>query len=238
MLTARYEEGEYLRKVPDWHAADAPWKAGKVFQLLEKHQLAPQTVCDVGCGAGEILAQLQPRLRRGARLTGYDISSQAIALCKAKENAHLTFHQRDFAREGREVFDLLLALDVFEHVADYLGFLAAVRERARWFIFHIPLDVSSQAVARGSRHLLHMRRQYGHLHYFTAETAQATLIDTGYLVEDACYTWDGELDHWPLHPWRCLTYGLERLAFRLAPGLTARLRPAYNLLVLAKARTT
>ena len=245
MLAERYLNGEYLAQVPDWHAADAPWKAQKVLELLHRNGIAPRTVCDVGCGSGEILVQLQGRLPKGARLTGYDISGQALSLCRPKENAHLSFRQADLTREPPQVsFELLLCLDVFEHVPDYLGFLHALRQRADLFAFHIPLDLSVHTVARASRHLLQMRERYGHLHYFTAETALATLGQTGFEVVDSLYTWDHAGGLFPprapglrgvvRYPLRFGAHLAERLAFRVAPDLTARFRPAYNLLVLAR----
>jgi ubiquinone/menaquinone biosynthesis C-methylase UbiE len=42
--------------------------------LLKRNDLTPVRVCDVGCGAGEILVQLQQHLGVGAKLHGYDIS--------------------------------------------------------------------------------------------------------------------------------------------------------------------
>ncbi len=245
MLAERYLNGEYLAAVPDWHAADAHWKAKKLAALLQRNGVSPRTVCDVGCGAGEVLVQLQSQLPKGTRLTGYDISGQAISLCKPKENALLGFRQADLLREGiRERFELLLCLDVFEHVPDYLGFLRALQPRADHFVFHIPLDLSVHTVARGSRHLLQMRERYGHLHYFTAETALATLAQTGFWVTDAVYTWDHDSGLLPprapglrgvvRYPLRFGAHLVERLAARLVPDLTARFRPAYNLLVLAR----
>jgi hypothetical protein len=106
---------------------------------------------------------------------GYDISPQAIALCKSKENATLHFRRCDFLTEINDSYDLLLLLDVFEHIPDYLGFLSSLCSRAEWFVFHIPLDLNVEAMLRKSRPMMWMRSQYGHLHYFTAETAFATL---------------------------------------------------------------
>lgn len=245
MLTERYQSGEYLEAAPDWHASDAPWKAGKILQLLQRHAVVPRSVCDVGCGAGEILARLQHQLPETTRLVGWDVSPQAHALSRPKQSARLRFVQGDFLKESRDTHELLLLLDVLEHVPDYLGFLSALRTRAQRFVFHIPLDLSVQAVAGGSTHQRRMRERYGHLHYFTAESALWTLRDCGYLVEEAGYTWDGEAEGWrPFaapgwrgrlgYPLTLAAYGLERLAFRLGPHVTTRMRPGYNLLVLAR----
>lgn len=241
-LTAQYEQGGYLDKVPNWHLGDAAWKAGKIIDLLDRNALQPETVCDVGCGGGGVLAELQARLEATAEFAGYDISPEAISLCQGKENDRLKFYRKDFLTADHPHYDLLLLLDVFEHIPDYLSFLSTLRTGARHFIFHIPLDINVHAVARGSGHLLYMRSRYGHLHYFTRETALATLTDLGYRVLDYFFTWDGEIDGMPKkqpgtpcsrHFRRCLTYLLDQLLYRLQPGLLATMRPGCNLLVLA-----
>ncbi|MEY4545581.1 MAG: hypothetical protein RL685_1776 [Pseudomonadota bacterium] len=244
-FTERYTGGAYLEHAPDWHAADSAWKAGKVFEMIERNRLQPTSVCDVGCGAGEILVQLRPRLGQQVRLVGYDISAHAIQLAKTKEASNLCFRQgdfsrdSDFARNAAESHDLVLLLDVFEHVPDYLSFLTQLRARGRRFIFHIPLDLHAQSVLRGSRHMLEMRREFGHLHYFTIETALATLSDTGYSVLDQFYTWDHEDQEVSLRqswkrPWRWGVQRLDRALFALEPELAARLRPHFNVMVLAE----
>lgn len=245
-LSSQYCEGDYLEKVPDWHAGDSPWKAGKVLEILRRNAIVPDSVCDVGCGAGDILVQLQKSLGQGVRLVGYDISPQAIALCAPKANAGLQFRQGDFLKDCNEVFDVVLLLDVFEHLQDYLGFLADLRGRARWFVFHIPLDLNVEALLRRSRPMLEMRERYGHLHYFTAETALATLADCGYAVRDSFFTWDTEIGGRPKplpglkgrlrYPLTCAIYYFERIAFNFRPQVAARLRRRYNLMVLASAK--
>ena len=54
-MSGMYTSGEYLEKNPHWHAADSPWKAGQILKMIQKNGLHPATVCEVGCGAGEIL---------------------------------------------------------------------------------------------------------------------------------------------------------------------------------------
>jgi SAM-dependent methyltransferase len=238
-FSERYSDGAYLEHAPDWHAGEAAWKAGKVLEMIERHGLGPSSVCDVGCGAGEVLACLRARMGPQAQFRGFDISPQAVALAKTKEAPNLEFFNLDFARDRHDVFDLVLLLDVFEHVPDYLSFLSQLRKRGRQFIFHIPLDLHAQSVLRKSRYMLSMREQFGHLHYFTLETALATLADTGYTVLDHFYTWDHETiplssrELWS-RPWRWGIQALDRALFTWTPGLAASLRPHFNALVLAR----
>lgn len=182
-----YQTGEYVQKNPTYHVEDSAWKAAEILKLIERNQLQPRSVCEVGCGAGEILKQLQLSLSPEAEFFGYEISPQAFALCRERENERLHFFFADLLTSDTKLFDLLLCIDVFEHVPDYLGFLKRLRPKARHKVFHIPLDLSVQWVLRG-RPIMREREQAGHLHYFTKETALATLEDAGYEVRDWCYT--------------------------------------------------
>lgn len=242
-LTARYDSGAYIENTPDWHASDAPWKTSKIVKMLQAHALTPSSVCDVGCGAGEILVQLQKALP-AARLTGFDTSATAIGICKDKSNTKLNFHHADFAATGSDRYELALCLDVFEHVPDYLGFLQSLSRRADKFVFHIPLDINATTVFLGSRYMMYMRRNFGHLHYFTKETALATLEQTGYRIVDWDYTWDREIHTYPRrhkglfntvhYAVECAILTVERLTNRRFPTFWARLRKEYNLIVLAE----
>src|SRR5208282_2139793 len=92
----------------------------------------------------------------------------------------------DITSEQNVCVDLMLVLDVLEHVEDYFSFLRAIRALARYKIFHFPLDISVQAVMRKNG-LLKRRFDYAHLHYFSKETALETLRDTGYQIRDYFY---------------------------------------------------
>jgi SAM-dependent methyltransferase len=226
-----YQTGEYVERNPTYHVEDSAWKAGQVLDLIEQHQLSPRTICEVGCGAGEILKQLQLRLPAETRLFGYEISPPAFRLCRQRENDRLSFFCEDLLAASTAHFDLLLCLDVFEHVEDYFGFLRGLRSKATHKIFHIPLDLSVQWVWR-SAPIMRERQQAGHLHYFTTETALATLRDTGYEVVDWRYTagaiarprsLKARLASWP-----------RRLLASVNQDLVARVLGGYSLLVLAK----
>jgi SAM-dependent methyltransferase len=208
--------------------------------MIERHGLAPRSVCDIGCGSGDVLAQLHERMGPGVYFKGFDISPQAIAMASAKRGPNLEFEALDPSRPSGETFDVVLSLDVFEHVPDYLAFLTELKARGRHFIFHIPLDLHAFSVLRQSDYMLAMRKEYGHLHYFSLETALATLVDTGYTVLDHFHTWDYETV--PLlspellaRPWRLGVQAADRVLFALSPRLAASLRPHFNALVLARA---
>lgn len=226
-----YHDGTYLTNNPGWHADDSGWKAGHIAHMLERHALAPATVCEIGCGSGEILVQLAPKLASGTKYFGYDISPDAYALCSRKAGGNLQFRLASLL-EDEARFDLALAIDVFEHVEDCYGFVRKLRARARHTIFHIPLDMSVLSLARGDK-LMAMRRSAGHIHYYSKETALALLEDAGYKVIDHFYT-SGATELGNLG-WKTQLMKLPRTALHgIAPDLAARLLGGYSLLVLAE----
>ncbi len=227
-----YENGAYLRRNPDWGEAEAPWKAEQIRTMIARHRLAPATVADIGCGCGAILACLQPHLPVTCELTGYDISPQAIELCRTRANDRLRFQQADFTVETGARVDLALVIDVIEHLEDYFSFLRALRVRCASAFFHIPLELSAQMALRGSP-FLRTREQFGHLHQFNREIALRILTETGFEVVDDVYTaWATDL---PAISWRSRLARLPRkLLYRLSPHFTAHLLGGYSLLVLAR----
>jgi cyclopropane fatty-acyl-phospholipid synthase-like methyltransferase len=226
-----YTDNTYLSRNPSWHVEDSAWKAEQIVSMLNSNGLQPSSVCEVGCGAGEILHQLHARLPPHVTFDGYDIAPQAIALSRQRQRDRLTFHLGDLPSETVH-FDLMLAMDVVEHVEDYLGFLRKLGEKGSHHLFHIPLDMNVQMVLRSGRIMVERTRS-GHLHYFSKETALATLRDAGYRVVDHGYTAGGiEL------PSRSLLHNMakwpRRLAFALHQDLAVRVLGGYSLLVLAR----
>ena len=86
-----YLDGGYLAKNPAWHVEESAWKARQVLCMLRQSGVAPKTVCDVGCGAGEVLKQLRENLDTECDFWGYDISPQAIALAKTRASDRIHF---------------------------------------------------------------------------------------------------------------------------------------------------
>jgi len=225
-----YTDGTYLRNNPSWHEDDSGWKAGHIARLLARNGIEPESVCEVGCGAGEILRSLATRLP-ATRFVGYEISPGAYEICRRKATDSVSYKLGDALEESVE-FDVAMAIDVFEHVEDYFGFLRRLRPRARHKVFHIPLELSVQNVVR-AKPLMDARRSVGHLHHFSRETALAALEDTGYTVVDHFYTsgrtelgglgWKSQLLKWP-----------RRAVYRVNPEAAVRVLGGYSLMVLAR----
>ena len=230
-LEEMYTSGAYLEKNPTWHVEESPWKAGQILRMLKRTGLAPTSICDVGCGAGEVLAQLQQHMDATCTFWGYDISPQAIELSRPRANDRLQFVLADLTREADVHFDLLLVLDVIEHLEDYFSFLRDIKPKADYTLIHLPLDLSVQSLLRPNA-LLGVRAAYGHIHYFTKGIALRMLRDLGYEVVDYFYAprsigLANTLAKKVLIPPRVLLFNLRQ-------DLAVRVLGGYSLMVLAR----
>jgi 2-polyprenyl-6-hydroxyphenyl methylase/3-demethylubiquinone-9 3-methyltransferase len=111
-----------------------PVRVGWISALAERQPgfsgWAAIRVLDVGCGAG-LASEAFARL--GAAVTGIDAGAEVIAAARAHAAAEgLSITYRQAAPEDlADAFDLVLALEVVEHVADRAAFARALAARCR-----------------------------------------------------------------------------------------------------------
>lgn len=184
-----YNNGVYLDNHPTWHCEDSLWKAKHIIKLLNKNNINPVSICEAGCGAGEILCNLYRQLPDNIDYFGYDISKDAHILCKTKENERLHFYLKDITNENDKYFDLLMLIDVVEHIEDYIGFIKKIKDKGKYKFFKVPLEISARRALFPSC-FLKSRKINGHIHYFNKEMFLAVLEDCGYKVVDVYCTYD------------------------------------------------
>jgi SAM-dependent methyltransferase len=225
-----YRDGSYLEKTGGtWHLQDSPLKARWVMRMLARHPEIPlRAVCELGCGAGGILSELQRLVPAHVSFTGYDISPQAIALSHTFANERCRYVLGD-GSEDEAAYDLVLVMDVVEHVEDYFAFLRHARQKGRYKLYHIPLEAHVRSVLRGQNSW----DSVGHLHVFTVETALKSIAHTQQNVIDWFIT-SGALEH-DEKPIRSHVANLLRKPLhRMNPVLSARLLGGHSILILAE----
>jgi len=232
MAIPMYTDGQYLAQNPTWHVEDSTLKAQQILAMIRRHGLTPQTICEVGSGAGEILVQLQNHLPESCRFSGYDISPHAHAIALPRSNDCLEFHLGDLTNDPESHFDLILLIDVIEHLEDYYGFLRRLKPFSAYKILHVPLDLSAYTVLRGHP-ILDQRESVGHIHYFTKDTALAALRDTGYEIVDSFYTSGVHLLRGKPFRQKLLAILRETL-YKFVPDFAVRLLGGRSLLVLVR----
>lgn len=98
-----------------------------------KRPLQGLTLVDIGCGGGLLS---EPMARLGGRVTGIDPSEETIAVARthAKQSGLAIDYRATtaeaLAAEGRQ-FDIVLAMEVIEHVADLGAFIATCEQLLR-----------------------------------------------------------------------------------------------------------
>ena len=232
MTMEMYVDGEYLRRNPTWDVEHSPWKARQIVKMMGRNDIVPKIICEVGCGAGAILSELQKQMGTNCSFWGYEISPQAFELSRQKSNENLNFRLKDILEEANVFFDLILMIDLIEHLEDYFGFLRKIKPKSQYKILHIPLDLSVQTVFRMSP-ILRDRESEGHINYFTKDLALRTLSDVGYDIVDYFYT--GAAIDLPVKSINRQILKLPRkLLFGMHPDLAVRILGGYSLMLLVK----
>ena len=231
-----YVSGRYEDLNPGYHVQDSAWKMANVVSILSDHMIKPRSVCEVGCGAGEVLKQLERHVSEECLLTGYDINPAAQTHWEDRKSDRLKFRLGNIL-EGSETFDVCLCLDVIEHIPDVHHFLRGLKAFGKHHVLHIPLEMNAQMVMRGSP--IRARKAAGHLHYFDKDTALATLSECGYCVVEARYTHSsirlGRITYRVGKGWRTAILSLPRkLTALVSTDLAARTLGGFSLLVLAE----
>lgn len=153
------------------------------FRHTEAAKLAEGATLDVGCGDGLFLKLLR---EKGLKAEGVDISTEAIALCRA---AGFEAHQHsldDALPFPDNSFDTVTLLDVLEHVYDPLFVLKEAERVARKSVV-ISVPNFSSLPARLQVLLGKVpennRPNKGHLYWFNYPVLTALAQKTGWQIE-------------------------------------------------------
>jgi 2-polyprenyl-6-hydroxyphenyl methylase/3-demethylubiquinone-9 3-methyltransferase len=88
--------------------------------------LAGKRALDLGCGAGLLS---EPLARLGAAVTGLDAAAENVAVARAHAEGQglgIDYRHGGIEMLGGETFDLIVSMEVVEHVADTRAFIAGI----------------------------------------------------------------------------------------------------------------
>ena len=175
-----YTSCEYTQKNPDYHQKDSAHKWRNFEKCLRKASkngdisLAKiKSVCEIGCGTGGILKKLSSYegFSNLDNIEGWDINPSAIEIAK-KKYPEIKFFNKD----------LLICADVFEHLENPYLFLNTLRQKSKYFLFNIPIELSFLSMLQGKKVFQSAFTDVGHLHFYSAATANLIIDLTGYKV--------------------------------------------------------
>ena len=144
-----YETDDYISKHPSLHEEDSPWKLEKILPLvdvfLRMHKASTVHLLDTGGGAGVILRETGRHISGAGRKvvkSALDLSPGMLEVQK-RNNPDLTRAiSGDIAKMpfvDKDV-DLMLLVDVLEHVPNPDQALREVSRIAQFALLKVPLD--------------------------------------------------------------------------------------------------
>lgn len=170
---AQFKEGNYDRH---------PWEEARFYVIYKfLKQYIPSklpTVLDIGCGDAFVLQRLAQKAPH-ARFIGIDraFNEEIIEKNNKSSNSHITFLQSvDDVSQTNEKADIVLLLDVIEHIEHVDPFLAELKSSPvihenTVFIITVP-SFSFLYVTRD--------RWLGHFRRYTLKSLNTSLIKNGY----------------------------------------------------------
>lgn len=110
MEIVEYDKMDRLEKSHPWFIA----KRNFLLYALQKYAAASARILDIGCGTGGVMSALKAA---GYNIEGVDPSDDALDYCRKKGLiANKATAENTDQADGS--FDVVIALDVFEHLAD------------------------------------------------------------------------------------------------------------------------
>ncbi len=96
---------------------------GREYKSL--NALEKLSILDIGCGGGLVC---EPLARLGAKVTGADADANAVAVARehAKESGLTIAYENKSAEDLTETYDVILALEIIEHVSNPAAFVQSV----------------------------------------------------------------------------------------------------------------
>jgi SAM-dependent methyltransferase len=211
----------------EWRELGARGKADHVAELARRASLASQSVVEIGCGDGALLAELSAR-GFGGSLAGFDISTAAIELARGRAIPRVSsLDVFDGVRlpVADRSFDLGVLSHVLEHVDEPSVLLREVARACRAVVVEVPLERNASAVRPSKRDAA---EGIGHIQALDRAAVAAIVAEAGLRIESDL------LDPLPaaVHLYstrsareRALALtkaGVRRALFRVSPGVAER----------------
>lgn len=168
-----YNEGWYKWDDMKVYGPTARHTRRFIFQFL--NGITFNSVLDAGCGTGILLSQIHQQYPY-VQLTGSEYSPQGLEFAK-KRVPNAGFHVLDLSKESLgQKFDLIICIDVLEHIPDDRTALANLRAMTTGhLILSVPLGPLIKVEAE----------RMGHVHGYGRRELEAKLRDAGFEIVKA-----------------------------------------------------
>ncbi|MDC3408807.1 class I SAM-dependent methyltransferase [Burkholderiales bacterium] len=186
-----YEDGTYVKKNPTLHAEDAHFKFGFIQNLLQKCEFGGATVrvLDVGGGAG-VLGRLvcDYLVSEGYEVIcdAYDLSEEMLAE-QIANNAYICSATSDFSKIKRYSYDLVLLVDVIEHVHENAKLAKELNNIGKYFLYNVPIERNLfdwlRNIYMRDSYYISQRESLGHINFYSYAESKNFIRTHHYLID-------------------------------------------------------
>ena len=178
-----YTSGKYSNINPSWDVEDSLFKFNRIKKILEKNDIFFKDICEVGCGAGEILNVFKKEYDN-INVYGYDIASGLEEFWKEKKNINL--YNSDFIKTNSKKYDVIFFSDVIEHLDSPFEYLEYSKKYSTYIVIYLPLDLSIRSLFI-DRLIKKQINNVGHINFYTKNIFLEILKHKGFKVLDFNY---------------------------------------------------
>ena len=229
----KYITGYYWKEHNDLHEIDSDFKYNNIKRLLNNNNsIRFKEIRDIGCGSGRIIYNFS-KLYPNINCYGYDLNIDLIKTNNIKYKSNNLFYDTKFDFNDNQ--SLILILDVFEHVENYIEFLNNYN-KFNYIVFNIPCDLSIFSLLFNKT--IKRYSSESHLHFFYDDLIFFILEKNGYEIIDYLYT--NNPKHWFLTyktPSKFIYYCFsEFISFIFTKKIANRIFGFYSITVLCKSK--
>ncbi|MDO8609270.1 MAG: methyltransferase domain-containing protein [bacterium] len=186
--TMDYQD-QYLKLHTDLHEKDAEVKTKAILDILPKC-FKPNSILDIACGSGKILLNISNKLKSKENI-GIDISSKIIDIARKNDkNNKINWIVSDIFKFNEDNFDLVLAIDIVEHIPNDLNFLKKIKNFGKYIVIKIPVEDNfvNNFVKKISFGIIdyqkNTEKRYGHLNHYNLNSFIQPIKKSGLLISN------------------------------------------------------
>ena len=163
-----------------WRALGAESKSGHAVALLARAGLEPESLVEIGCGDGALLAALAER-GVAERYAGFELSGPAAEIARGRGVGPVEVFDGEHVPAGDDAFDLAILSHVLEHVPAPGPLLAEAARVAPHVLVEVPLEANRSARRPAKRA---EAARIGHIQAFSRRDIHAIAGHVGLQVLD------------------------------------------------------
>lgn len=175
-----YTSGDYFQNNPTWDIEDSKFKFTKLKDIILKNHINFKSICEVGCGAGEILSLFKNNFH-DIDVYGYDIAEGLKKFWDDKKDINL--YNQDFVKNNQKKYDIIFFSDVIEHLDNPFEYLQYSKSHSKYIIIYLPLDLSIRSLIF-DKLIIRQVDNVGHINFYTKNIFLNLLKHKGFNVID------------------------------------------------------